>query len=98
MAATGAFAATGAVVNVMFPEDVRRGSTLFDVAYDPWPTTLAQRWTSLSAPVISGVEMLIGQALVQVRIFVTGDPEAELPDEPSVLEAMRNSIRHVTQD
>jgi shikimate dehydrogenase len=88
----------GAVVNLMFPEDVRRGSTLFDVAYDPWPTALAQSWTSVSAPVISGVEMLIGQALAQVRIFVTGDPEAELPDEPSVLEAMRNSIRPVTQD
>lgn len=82
----------GSVVNVMFPEDVRRRSILFDVAYDPWPTTLAQTWTQVDAPVISGVEMLIGQALVQVRIFVTGDPQAELPDEQRVLEAMRNSI------
>jgi shikimate dehydrogenase len=88
----------GAVINVMFPEEVRRGSTLFDVAYDPWPTTLAQSWTSVSAPVISGVEMLIAQALVQVRIFVTGDPETELPDEQKVLEAMRNSIRLPDRD
>lgn len=87
-----------AVVNVMVPEDVRRGSIFFDVAYDPWPTTLAQSWMSVSAPVISGVEMLIGQALVQVRIFVTGDPDVELPDEPKVLEAMRNSVRPFVQD
>ncbi|MHA6668054.1 shikimate dehydrogenase family protein [Homoserinimonas sp. A447] len=88
----------GAVVNVMFPEDVRRGSVLFDVAYDPWPTTLAQTWTSVSAPVISGAELLIEQALVQVRIFVTGDPETELPDEQKVLGAMRASMWPLAQD
>ena len=32
-----------------------------------------------------GLEMLLHQALLQVRIFVAGDPFAELPDETAVL-------------
>jgi shikimate dehydrogenase len=82
----------GSVVNLVIPEEIRRNSVLFDVAYDPWPTALAQAWSDVSAPVISGIEMLLGQALVQVRIFVGGDPERELPQESRVIEAMRASV------
>ncbi|HEU4808978.1 MAG TPA: shikimate dehydrogenase [Homoserinimonas sp.] len=82
----------GSAVDLTFAEQVRRASVLFDVAYDPWPTALAQAWTEVSGRVISGIEMLLGQALVQVRIFVSGDPETELPQEGRVLDAMRTSI------
>jgi len=62
---------------------------LFDVAYEPWPTVLAADW---NGPVIPGLEMLAQQALVQVRIFVNGAPDAVLPGEASVFRAMRTAV------
>jgi len=75
-----------------FPEAVRRHSVLFDVAYDPWPSTFAASWLAAGGTVISGLEMLLHQALAQVRVFVGGAPDASVPDEPRVLAAMRASI------
>ncbi len=60
---------------------------LFDVAYSPWPSKLALVWPESNR--ISGLEMLLNQALEQVRIFVNGDATAELPSEGHVLAAMR---------
>jgi shikimate dehydrogenase len=74
------------------PERIRLGSVLFDVAYDPWPSTLATQW--LGGTVIPGLEMLLHQALVQVRIFVEGSPEVPLDREAEVLEAMRVSLEN----
>lgn len=65
------------------------GGVLFDVAYNPWPSQLAATWLTKNQPVISGIEMLIWQAVAQVRIFRTGDPTIELPNEIAVVEAMR---------
>ena len=62
---------------------------LFEVAYDPWPSALARNWTGT---VIDGLDMLVEQALVQVRIFVAGDREIALPDESRVLAAMRAAV------
>jgi shikimate dehydrogenase len=36
--------------------------------------------------------MLLHQAVIQVRIFVSGDPHLELPDEPQVIAAMRAAL------
>ena len=65
---------------------------LFDVAYDPWPSVAAKVWQSSQLSVISGVEMLLWQAIAQVRIFVGGNPGVELPNEAAVMLAMRDSI------
>jgi shikimate dehydrogenase len=65
------------------------GVLLFDVAYDPWPTPIAERW---GGAVLSGLAMLAHQALLQVRVFVLGDPTAELPGEPAVLDAMLDAV------
>ena len=62
---------------------------LFDVAYDPWPSPLAERWEQSGSLAHAGLEMLVEQALVQIRIFVNGDPEAPVADEEAVLAAMR---------
>jgi shikimate dehydrogenase len=75
--------------SVQFSEPVRRGAVLFDVAYDPWPSTLASIWLGT---VISGLEMLTLQALAQVRIFVNGTADAVLDDEPAVLAAMQRAV------
>ena len=65
------------------------GGALLDVAYNPWPSEIAKVWSAKGMQVISGIEMLIWQAVAQVRIFRTGDPSVELPNEIAVVEAMR---------
>jgi shikimate dehydrogenase len=77
---------------VDFPDDVARRAVLFDVVYAPWPTPLAARWLTAGGRVVPGIDMLIHQALLQVRIFVGGDPAVPLPDEASVLAAMAASV------
>lgn len=66
------------------------GGPLFDAAYAPWPSALAAGWGS--APVISGLGMLLHQAVRQIRIFLHGDPLHVLADEESVLRAMRAAL------
>ena len=75
-----------------FPEAWRRASVLFDVAYDPWPSALATQWADARGAVIPGIELLLNQALGQVRIFLSGDPELPLSDEDRVMAAMRASV------
>lgn len=72
-----------------FPDRVRRDATLFDVAYDPWPSPLATSWFEAGGTVVSGLDLLVNQAVGQIRIFVGGDPSRELADESAVLDAMR---------
>jgi shikimate dehydrogenase len=40
---------------------------LFDVAYDPWPSLASRAWAGKT---ISGLELLIWQAIEQVKLFV----------------------------
>lgn len=79
-------------VTLELPEVVRAHAVLFDVAYDPWPSPLARQWSEANGRVISGIEMLVLQALAQVRVFVSGDPSIELDDEAAVLAAMRAAV------
>ena len=65
---------------------------LFDVAYRPWPSQAAQLWSRNNLQVVSGIEMLLWQALAQVRIFTEGDPNVEVFNEPAVMLAMRNAL------
>jgi shikimate dehydrogenase len=77
--------------DLVFDESVRSGSILFDVAYDPWPSALARAWADAGGTVIPGIDLLLHQAVGQLRIFVGGDPEAPLADEDAVLVAMRSA-------
>jgi shikimate dehydrogenase len=74
------------------PEAVRRRAILFDVSYVPWPSALARSWAEAGGDVLSGLAMLLHQALAQVRIFVSGDPFEPLPREGEVLAAMRAAL------
>lgn len=40
---------------------------LFDVLYHPWPTPLAAAWSGRGAPVVSGLDLLVHQAVLQVE-------------------------------
>lgn len=62
---------------------------LFDVAYDPWPSPLTRIWQANSGRTSHGVNMLINQALYQIRIFVGGDTQKKLPNEAHLLQTMR---------
>ncbi|MBG6108065.1 shikimate dehydrogenase [Frigoribacterium sp. CG_9.8] len=82
----------GADHHYHFDSATRASAVLFDVAYDPWPSPLAARWLDAGGRVIPGIEMLVNQALFQVRIFVGGGLDRILPRESAVLAAMRESV------
>ena len=48
-----------------------RSGTLFDVAYNPWPSQAGLAWSP--STVISGIEMLIWQAIEQIQLFVSAN-------------------------
>ncbi|MET7292595.1 shikimate dehydrogenase [Streptomyces griseoloalbus] len=60
-----------------------RPAALFDVLYDPWPTVLAARWSAYGGAVVSGLDLLVHQAVLQVE-QMTGC-------SPAPLEAMRKA-------
>lgn len=66
--------------------------TLFDVAYQPWPSQIASVWSAAGNGIISGLEMLLWQAVAQIRIFQNGDPSVALANEVAVVEAMRHAL------
>ncbi|MEU7428700.1 shikimate dehydrogenase [Streptomyces sp. NPDC040750] len=51
-----------------------RPATLFDVLYDPWPTALAARWSMYGGAVVSGLDLLVHQAVLQVERFTGRSP------------------------
>lgn len=77
---------------LLFPQAVREHAVLLDVAYEPWPSALAGAWSAAGGTVVSGLEMLLHQAIEQVRIFVTGDEGGALPNELHVIAAMREAV------
>jgi shikimate dehydrogenase len=77
------------------PDDVADadlGEVLMEVPYDPWPTPRAARWAERDGLVVSGLEMLLHQAIAQVRIFTTGVEGGALDREYEVIAAMRESV------
>ena len=87
----------GASEGIVFPEAVREGSLLFDVAYDPWPSELARAWAAVGGRVVSGLDMLVHQAVGQIRIWLNGDQRVPLPNEPAVLAAMRAAVLKIQE-
>lgn len=61
---------------------------LLDVAYDPWPSRIASAWQDAGGTVVPGLEMLIYQAVEQIRHF-TGLGEA-VPAE--VIDVMCDAV------
>lgn len=62
-------------------------SWIFDVTYNPWPTHLASQWPAENR--VSGLEMLVQQAIEQLRLF--GALNGEL--EPRERERLAISMR-----
>ncbi|CAL9388353.1 MULTISPECIES: shikimate dehydrogenase [Streptomyces] len=67
-----------------------RPAALFDVLYDPWPTVLAARWSAYGGAVVSGLDLLVHQAVLQVE-QMTGLA-------PAPLDAMRKAGERALAD
>lgn len=82
----------GSDTGLLFDAEFIGRVPLYDVAYSPWPSPLGAQWLAGGGRLVSGMGMLLHQALLQVRIFVTGDPFAALPDEAAVFAAMGDAV------
>lgn len=56
-------------------------AVVFDVVYDPWPTALAAAAARGGVRVLDGLDLLVGQAVLQVELMTGGRPS------PAVLRA-----------
>lgn len=66
---------------------------LLDAAYDPWPSALATAWESGGGQVVSGLEMLLYQAVEQVRLCSERAlPAGSTPDWGAVTAAMAAAV------
>jgi shikimate dehydrogenase len=70
----------------------RTRGILLDVAYDPWPSSLASAWQRAGGRIVPGLDMLLHQAVEQVRLFF---PDA-FPDtaqgRAAVLDVMCDAV------
>ena len=83
---------SGSASDLVPTDAVIDSSRLFDVGYSPWPTPIASQWLSRGQGVISGLSMLIHQAVRQIRFFAQGSDEEPLPDEAQAVRAMREAV------
>jgi shikimate dehydrogenase len=59
----------------------RSGAVLFDAVYDPWPTPLAAAAALAGCRVVSGLDLLLAQAVRQFELFTqTEAPVAAMRD------------------
>jgi shikimate dehydrogenase len=65
---------------------------LFDVVYEPWPSALGKEWAARGLESISGLHMLLWQAVRQARVFYGESADEPLPDEELVVTAMRAAV------
>ena len=63
--------APGDASEIFLPSIQKPRGTLFEVLYDPWPTSLSRKWASTHCEVIDGLELLIHQAISQIELFST---------------------------
>ncbi|BDZ52011.1 shikimate 5-dehydrogenase [Frondihabitans sucicola] len=67
-------------------------AVLLDVAYDPWPSPLAAGWEDAGGAAVSGLDMLLEQAIGQIRLFTGRAQDEPLPDEATIRAAMREAV------
>jgi shikimate dehydrogenase len=68
----------GDVIGSRSHELVESSRAVFDVVYDPWPTSLATAASEAKVPVISGLDLLAHQAALQVELMTGGTVSAQL--------------------
>jgi len=66
----------------------RTRGVLLDAAYDPWPSRIAAAWHEGGGSVVPGLEMLLYQAVEQVRLFSRRGEEVNA----AVIDVMCDSV------
>lgn len=66
------------VVDDLTASVVATTGAVFDVVYDPWPTPLAAAAAAAGLRTFSGLDLLVGQAVHQVRLMTGQDVPAEV--------------------
>lgn len=74
------------------PTDSLANTTVLSAAYDPWPTKFATIAEAAGAQVVSGIELLLHQAVYQVRLFSGRDIDQALPNEQLIVDKMRAAL------
>lgn len=70
---------------------------LFDAVYDPWPTPLGQAAEATGTPILSGLHLLAGQAVDQVRLMTGLGIDLDTLLQAGLAELARRSA-HGTSD
>jgi shikimate dehydrogenase len=82
----------GVSLHSVLPFDARTTAVALDVTYHPWPGPLAAQWLEVGGRVASGRDMLVHQAVRQVRFFASGQTDEPLDDEAGVEAVMRAAL------
>ena len=72
---------------------VRARGTLVDVVYKPWPSNASIAWASVS---VSGLELLIWQAIEQVKIFAESQGRSVSLSDIELYGVMKNAVKTET--
>jgi shikimate 5-dehydrogenase len=67
-----------------------KGGWLFDVSYSPWPSVAAMSWESERT--ISGLEMLIWQAISQIEFFAHSQAISIEGVEKQLYQVMKSAV------
>ncbi|MBM7050492.1 shikimate dehydrogenase [Rothia sp. ZJ1223] len=67
-------------------------AVLLDVSYHPWPSPIASAFESAGGTAVSGLEMLMYQAVDQVKLFTGHTLNERLPREEDVINAMCRAV------
>jgi shikimate dehydrogenase len=70
---------------------------LVDVLYDRWPTPLAAAWIAAGGSVASGLELLVYQAVEQIRLMTGADVSSSILREAGQAELDRRNIAQAEQ-
>jgi shikimate dehydrogenase len=57
---------------------IAASGALFDVIYNPWPTSLAAAAEQAAKPVVSGLDLLAHQAAIQVQLMTGSDIDPDI--------------------
>ena len=53
-------------------------AVIFDAVYDPWPTPLAQAAVDAGRVVVNGLDLLIAQAELQIRLMTGSEVDPDV--------------------
>ncbi len=70
---------------------------LVDVLYDRWPTPFAAAWTAAGGSAVGGLELLVYQAVEQIRLMTGADVPSSILREAGETELARRNTAQAEQ-